>query len=38
MHFLQKLMFYPAIYYGNDLIGVVQDSTNVSFTRDFVFV
>lgn len=27
-----------AIYYGNDLIGVVQDTTNVSLTRDFVFV
>jgi Ca2+-binding RTX toxin-like protein len=27
-----------AIYYGNDLIAVVQDSTNVSFSRDFRFV
>ncbi|MBD2101235.1 calcium-binding protein [Leptolyngbya sp. FACHB-261] len=27
-----------AIYCGNDLIGVVQDSTNVSFNRDFIFV
>lgn len=28
-----------AIYYnGTDLIGVVQDSTNVSISRDFVFV
>jgi Ca2+-binding RTX toxin-like protein len=27
-----------AIYYGNDLIGLVQDSTNVSFARDFKFV
>ena len=27
-----------AIYYGSDLIGVVQDSTNVQFTRDFLFV
>jgi serralysin len=27
-----------AIYYGNDLLGVVQDTTNVSFTRDFIFV
>ncbi len=27
-----------AIYYGSDLIGVVQDSTNVSIARDFVFV
>lgn len=26
------------IYIGNDLIGVVQDSTNVSVSRDFVFV
>lgn len=26
------------IYYGNDLIGVVQDTTNVSFTLDFNFV
>jgi Ca2+-binding RTX toxin-like protein len=26
------------IYIGNDLIGVVQDSINVSFNRDFVFV
>ena len=26
------------IYVGNDLIGVIQDSTNVSFSRDFVFV
>lgn len=25
------------IYVGNDLIGVIQDSTNVSFSRDFVF-
>jgi Ca2+-binding RTX toxin-like protein len=23
------------IYYGNDLIGVVQDNTNVNFSRDF---
>jgi serralysin len=27
-----------AIYYGSDLIGVVQDSTNVQFSRDFLFV
>ena len=27
-----------AIYYGSDLIGVVQDSTNVQFARDFIFV
>ena len=27
-----------AIYYGNDAIGVIQDSTNVNFNRDFVFV
>lgn len=26
------------IYVGNDLIGVIQDSTDVSFSRDFVFV
>jgi hypothetical protein len=26
-----------AIFFGNDAIGVVQDSTNVSFTRDFIF-
>lgn len=27
-----------AIYYGTDVIGYIQDSTNVSFTRDFQFV
>lgn len=27
-----------AIYYNNDLIGVVQDTTNVSISRDFLFV
>ncbi|MDJ0636494.1 MAG: M10 family metallopeptidase [Xenococcaceae cyanobacterium MO_188.B29] len=27
-----------AIFYGNDAIGVVQDYTNVNFTRDFLFV
>lgn len=27
-----------AIYYGTDLIGVVQDSTNVAMARDFIFV
>ncbi|MDJ0736010.1 MAG: M10 family metallopeptidase C-terminal domain-containing protein [Nostocaceae cyanobacterium] len=27
-----------AIFFGNDAIGVVQDSTNVNFDRDFVFV
>ncbi len=26
------------IYYGSDVIGVVQDTTNVSILRDFVFV
>lgn len=26
------------IYIGSDLIGVVQDSTNVNLSRDFVFV
>jgi serralysin len=26
-----------AIFFGNDAIGVVQDSTNVSFARDFIF-
>ena len=26
------------IYIGNDLIGVVRDSTDVSFSRDFTFV
>ncbi len=26
------------IYCGNDLIGVIQDSTNVSFSGDFRFV
>ncbi len=26
------------IYIGNDLIGVVQDSTNVNLSQDFVFV
>ncbi|HEY9669178.1 MAG TPA: calcium-binding protein [Coleofasciculaceae cyanobacterium] len=25
-----------AIWYGNDLIGIVQDSTNVSIARDFI--
>ena len=25
------------IYNGNDLVGVVQDTTNVNFNRDFVF-
>lgn len=27
-----------AIYYGNDAIGLVQDTTNVNFARDFIFV
>jgi Ca2+-binding RTX toxin-like protein len=27
-----------AIYRGNDLLGVVEDTTNVSFARDFIFV
>lgn len=27
-----------AIYYGNDVIGLVQDRTNVSLSRDFIFV
>ena len=27
-----------AIYYGTDVIGYIQDSTNVSFSRDFVWV
>ncbi|RUT08285.1 hypothetical protein DSM106972_014530 [Dulcicalothrix desertica PCC 7102] len=27
-----------AIYFGNDLIGVVQDTTNVNLSRDFRFV
>ncbi|NEO30544.1 MAG: hypothetical protein F6K36_08935 [Symploca sp. SIO3C6] len=26
------------IYYGSDLIAVVEDTTNVSFARDFLFV
>jgi hypothetical protein len=26
------------IYYGSDLIAVVQDSTDVDFARDFIFV
>lgn len=26
------------IYFGNDLVGVVQDATNVDFARDFVLV
>lgn len=26
-----------AIFFGSDAVGVVQDSTNVNFTRDFVF-
>ncbi|MGK7955923.1 MAG: calcium-binding protein [Crocosphaera sp.] len=26
------------IYHGNDLVGVVQDTTNVNFNRDFIFV
>ncbi len=26
-----------AVFFGNDAIGVVQDSTNVNFARDFVF-
>ncbi|WNZ27242.1 calcium-binding protein [Leptolyngbya sp. NK1-12] len=26
------------IYYGSDLVGVVQDTTNVSMSRDFRFV
>ncbi|MBD2069528.1 calcium-binding protein [Leptolyngbya sp. FACHB-671] len=26
------------IYVGNDLIGVIQDSTNVSFSKNFAFV
>ena len=30
--------FDTAIYSGNDLIAVVQDTTNVSFSRDFKFV
>ncbi len=25
------------IYFGNDLIAVVEDTTNVSFSRDFIF-
>ncbi|BAY65743.1 hypothetical protein NIES22_58500 [Calothrix brevissima NIES-22] len=27
-----------AIYFGDDLICVVEDSTNVNFSRDFIFV
>jgi serralysin len=27
-----------AIFFGNDAIAVVQDSTNVNFERDFIFV
>ncbi len=27
-----------AIYYGNDLLGVVEDTTNINFGRDFIFV
>jgi Ca2+-binding RTX toxin-like protein len=27
-----------AIYNGSDLIGLVQDTTNINFTRDFIFV
>jgi Ca2+-binding RTX toxin-like protein len=27
-----------AIYYGNDLLSVVEDTTNVSFARDFIFI
>jgi serralysin len=27
-----------AIYYGNDAISLVQDTTNVNFARDFIFV
>ena len=27
-----------AIFYGDDAIGVVQDYTNINFTRDFLFV
>ena len=26
------------IYFGNELIGVVQDTTDVNFARDFIFV
>ena len=26
------------IYFGNDLIGIVQDTTNVDLARDFIFV
>ncbi len=26
------------IYYGSDVVGVIQDSTNVNFSRDFHFV
>lgn len=25
------------IYYGTDVVGVIQDSTNVSFSRDFIW-